>query len=94
MIDDALLATKLHQPPLRHNFVPRPRLMAKLDRVPAHKFTLITAPAGFGKTTLIREWIERCPHPVGWLSLDEQDNSPARLLRGCLKIRFLSKILP
>lgn len=79
-LSDTLLATKLHPPPLRRDFVPRQRLTAKLNRILESKLTLITAPAGFGKTTLIREWVEPYGHSVAWLSLDEQDNSPARFL--------------
>ncbi|MCB0163726.1 MAG: hypothetical protein KDI79_05840 [Anaerolineae bacterium] len=75
-----LLATKLHKPPLRANIVPRRRLMAKLDRILAAKLALVMAPAGFGKTTLVRAWVETCGRPVAWLSLDEQDNSLERYL--------------
>jgi LuxR family maltose regulon positive regulatory protein len=78
--NDALLATKLHLPPLRRDFVARQRLTAKLSRILESKLTLITAPAGFGKTTLIQAWVESWGQPVAWLSLDEQDNSPVRFL--------------
>ena len=44
------------------------------------KLTLISAPAGFGKTTLVSEWVAGCGRPVAWLSLDEGDNDPARFL--------------
>ncbi|MCQ3980066.1 MAG: helix-turn-helix transcriptional regulator, partial [Anaerolineae bacterium] len=79
-LNDTLLATKLHPPPLRRDFVPRQRLTVKLNHILESKLTLITAPAGFGKTTLIREWVEPYGHPIAWLSLDERDNSPARFL--------------
>ena len=46
----------------------------------ARKLTLVSAPAGFGKTTLVTEWLSRLEHPVAWLSLDEEDNDPARFL--------------
>jgi len=62
--------------------VPRPRLIQRLDeglRL-GHRLTLICAPAGFGKTTLLSEWVGRCGRPVAWLSLDESDNDPARFL--------------
>ena len=75
-----LLATKLHKPPLRANIVPRRRLTAKLDRIVAARLALVTAPAGFGKTTLVRAWVETCGLPVAWLSLDEHDNSLGRYL--------------
>ncbi len=80
----SLLQTKLFMPPLRPFNVPRPHLVAKLnDRLWFdgrfhHPLTLISAPAGFGKTSLVVEWLARPPAPVAWLSLDEADNDPAR----------------
>lgn len=56
---ETLLATKFQLPPMRKEYVPRPRLMAKLSHVLERKVTVITAPAGFGKTTVVREWIEK-----------------------------------
>jgi LuxR family maltose regulon positive regulatory protein len=56
------------------------------------KLTLISAPAGFGKSTLIGEWIVRCRRPVAWLSLDQNDNDPARFL--IYLIGALQTILP
>jgi LuxR family maltose regulon positive regulatory protein len=56
-----LLATKLYVPPLRPELVPRPRLVERLNAGLQRKLTLVSAPAGFGKTTLIAEWI----HGVG-----------------------------
>jgi LuxR family maltose regulon positive regulatory protein len=44
------------------------------------KLTLISAPAGFGKATLVSEWVAGCKQPVAWLSLDEADNDPARFI--------------
>ena len=75
-----LLQTKLYIPPPRPNLVPRPRLLERLNAGLRGKFTLISAPAGFGKTTLLSEWIDSCERPVAWLSLDEGDNDPARFL--------------
>jgi LuxR family maltose regulon positive regulatory protein len=78
-----LLATKLHVPAPRGQLVPRPHL---LDRPgPAPPLTLVSAPAGFGKTTLLAEWIARSMRRepamhVGWLSLDDGDNDPSRFL--------------
>lgn len=82
-----VLATKLFVPPQRHQAVERPRLTAKLvegERA-GRKLTLISAPAGFGKTTLLGQWIavtsQRDPAMgVAWLSLEESDNDPARFL--------------
>lgn len=77
-----LLASKLYIPPIRPNLVPRPRLVEKLRTGLKHgKLTLISAPAGYGKTTLLSEWIDQCDHAVCWLSLDERDNDPARFLK-------------
>ena len=80
-----ILATKLYIPRPRPNVVHRPHLIERLDeglqRTPG--VTLISAAAGFGKTTLVSEWISTLTGSevrVGWLSLDEGDNAPARFL--------------
>src|SRR5215213_980234 len=75
-----LLATKLYIPPPRPNVVLRPRLSERLKDGLGRKLTLISAPAGFGKTTLISAWITACDRKVAWLSLDEGDSDPARFL--------------
>jgi len=77
-----ILATKLYIPPARTQLVPRPRLIERMKEglSSRRKLTLISAPAGFGKTTLVREWIVNCERPVAWLSLDEGDNENTRLL--------------
>jgi LuxR family maltose regulon positive regulatory protein len=75
-----LLQTKLYVPPLRPFLVPRPRLVEKLTERLDNKLTLISAPAGFGKTSLISEWVQQCERAVSWASLDEGDNDPARFL--------------
>ncbi len=75
-----LLATKLYIPPVRSNIVLRPRLTGRLNEGQARKLTLISAPAGFGKTTLLNEWLAQCGRPAAWLSLDDRDNDPARFL--------------
>ena len=71
-----LLATKLYIPPARPNRVPRPRLIEQLNNL--RPLTLISAPAGFGKTTVLSDWIPQSHHCVTWLSLDEDDNDPIR----------------
>jgi LuxR family maltose regulon positive regulatory protein len=73
-----ILNTKLFIPRPRKNLVSRQRLIERLNAGQEKKLTLIAAPAGFGKTTLLSEWIPRSPHCVTWLSLDEGDNSPSR----------------
>jgi LuxR family transcriptional regulator, maltose regulon positive regulatory protein len=77
-----LLQTKLYAPQLRPSFVPRPRLIERLNQglQTGGKLTLISAPAGFGKTTLVSEWIAGCERPFAWLSLDERDNDLVRFL--------------
>ncbi|MCZ7674114.1 MAG: hypothetical protein M5U34_46815 [Chloroflexi bacterium] len=75
-----LLQTKLYVPRLRPSLVPRPHLIEKLNRGVHRKLTLISAPAGFGKTTLISEWIAGGKRPFAWLSLDEQDSELTRYL--------------
>jgi len=75
-----LLATKLFIPATRQTTVPRPQLAARLDASLSHPLTLVAAPAGFGKTTLVSTWARRQPTPVAWLSLDEGDNDPVRFL--------------
>jgi len=72
----ALLGTKFYIPPARPNRVPRPRLIEQLN-IP-RPLALIAAPAGFGKTTLLSDWIPQSQHCVTWLSLDEDDNDPIR----------------
>ncbi|HEY6075008.1 MAG TPA: hypothetical protein VIV15_16920, partial [Anaerolineales bacterium] len=74
------MATKLYVPPPRPKVVSRPRLIERLNEGLQRKLTLISASAGFGKTTLVSEWVASCGRPVAWLSLDEGDNDPARFL--------------
>jgi LuxR family maltose regulon positive regulatory protein len=73
----SLLATKLYLPRSRPDRADRPRLLARLNEALLQPLTLICAPPGFGKTTLLSEWIPRSEHCVAWLSLDETDNDPA-----------------
>jgi LuxR family maltose regulon positive regulatory protein len=81
------LLTKFYIPPLRPELVPRPRLIQRLNTGMERKLTLVSAPAGYGKTTLLSEWVHQpadngatSPLPVAWLSLDEADNDPTRFL--------------
>ena len=83
-----LLETKLHPPRLPALLVPRTHLLTLLDAGHRQKLTLVHAPAGFGKTTLVTQWIvhrqaqavaaQRTPSPVAWISLDSGDNDPIR----------------
>jgi LuxR family maltose regulon positive regulatory protein len=75
-----ILTTKLYIPPPRPNLVSRPRLIARLNAGLRHKLTLVSAAAGFGKTTLVAEWLAECRRPAAWLSLDDEDNDPIRVL--------------
>ena len=74
---DVLLATKLHVPGPRPGFVARPRLAGAL----AGGLVLVCAPAGFGKTALLADWLRSGGRPVAWLSLDAGDNDPVRFWR-------------
>ncbi|MHB1132478.1 MAG: LuxR C-terminal-related transcriptional regulator [Chloroflexota bacterium] len=77
-----LLATKLRQPRLRASIVSRERLTERLDSGRSRVLTLVSAPAGFGKTTLLSEWLAGAAPdvPTAWLSLDKDDNDPVRFL--------------
>ncbi|HEY1002195.1 MAG TPA: hypothetical protein VGD83_21400, partial [Streptosporangiaceae bacterium] len=76
-----LLLTKLHPPGPRPDFLPRPRLAARLDEALSRGLVLVCAPAGYGKTSLLASWARNSRHPVAWLSLDASDNDPARFWR-------------
>jgi hypothetical protein len=72
----AILTTKLSVPTLPGQRTPRPRLIERLDAGLTCKLTLVCAPAGFGKTTLLAEWMAQGDDSFAWLSLDKQDNDP------------------
>ena len=75
-----LLETKLYVPLLRSDLVQRTYLIDRLNKGMHHKLTLISAPAGFGKTTLLREWIFKNEAQVAWISLDKGDNDPVHFI--------------
>jgi LuxR family transcriptional regulator, maltose regulon positive regulatory protein len=75
-----LLATKLHLPRPRAQLVPRTHLVERLQQAVAGALTLVSAPAGFGKTTLLAQWRASTHAPVAWLSLEPEDNEPTRFL--------------
>jgi LuxR family maltose regulon positive regulatory protein len=77
---DTLIRTKLHLPFIRPGLVCRPRLQARIAEGLRGPLTLITAPAGFGKTTLVASCVAGCGMPVAWLSLDKNDNQAGRFL--------------
>lgn len=79
----SVLATKLYIPSPRTDAVPRARLIRMLDAGMQGRLTLVCAPAGYGKTTLLAQWIAASGAPVAWLSLDEGDNDASRFL-ACL----------
>jgi LuxR family maltose regulon positive regulatory protein len=78
---DALLATKLHLPRPRPGLLARARLLERLDRGMARELTLVCAPAGFGKTSLLGDWARHSRRTVAWLSLDAGDDDPVRFWR-------------
>ena len=85
-----IFSAKLFIPPIRPELVPRPQLIESLNGGLHRKLTLLSAPAGYGKTTLVSEWVDtlrldaadesQIAYRIGWLSLDEGDNDPARFL--------------
>jgi len=77
---DLLLRTKFHLPSTRPNLVSRPRLQEQIRQGLRGPLTLVIAPAGFGKTTLVTSCIAACGMPVAWLSLEQNDNEPGRFL--------------
>lgn len=83
----SILQTKLYLPPLRPSLVGRPELLHRLNRPQEGQVTVLSAPAGFGKTSLIAEWAGQkdetfpCGRPIAWLSLDEGDNDLVRFWR-------------
>lgn len=80
LIAGAINPTKLYAPRRRPTLVGRPRLVARIHGGSWRPITLIVAPAGYGKTTLVSQWMAETERPVAWLSLDEDDNDPLRFL--------------
>ncbi len=80
MTENTLLMAKLHIPPLRSDYVPRPRLVARLQEGLGRKLTVLSTPAGFGKTTLLCEWLKQTNLPAAWVSLDDGDNDHGRFI--------------
>src|SRR5215470_3349584 len=97
---DDLLATKLHLPRPRPGFIPRPRLVSRLDEGLARGLVVVCAAAGYGKTVALADWARRSGRPVAWLSLDAGDNDPVRFWRhvvaavGPVKPGVAERLLP
>jgi len=87
-----LLATKLYVPRARPELVPRPRLLEQLTQGLAGQLIVLSGPAGFGKTTLLCQWLTELDCPVAWLTLDAEDNDPARFLR--YLVAALQRLVP
>jgi LuxR family maltose regulon positive regulatory protein len=90
--DFRIIPTKLNRPAIDSRWIVRPRLLSAFDDALGRKLTLISAPAGYGKTTLAAQWLAHIPHPSAWLSLDEHDSDPDRFLR--YVIASIRKIFP
>jgi LuxR family maltose regulon positive regulatory protein len=86
------LSTKLYIPPVRPTLIPRPRLYDRLAPTNANRLVLVSAPPGYGKTTLISSWLAENKCPACWLSIDESDNDPVRFLQ--YLTRCLAQIIP
>lgn len=91
-MDTLILPTKLFAPPLRPGWILRQRLIEQLNARSQCKLILVSAPAGYGKTTLISSWLHETKIPSSWLSLDEGDNDPVRFFQ--YFITSLQKIIP
>lgn len=76
-----MLLTKIHIPHVGNNIVHRSDLYERLNIGLSRKLILISAPAGFGKTTIVSDWIDQNKIPAAWFSLDKMDNDPADFLR-------------
>lgn len=88
-----ILATKLYVPLPPPTAIARPHLIDRLDASLGGRLTLVCAPAGFGKTTLLSEWLDLCQYPSAWLSLDEADRDPVSLGSSSLIQRTLTECL-
>ena len=80
MTIDPILRTKLFIPPLREDTISRPRLIERINQNITNKALFISAPAGFGKSTLLAEWAAQSALPVCWVSLDQTENDPVNFL--------------
>src|SRR5262245_47524316 len=97
---DSLVAAQLRIPHLRADRLARPDLVRRIEAAAERALLLVSAPPGFGKSTLLADWAGRSRRPVAWLSLDPEDNDPARFWRyvaaGIEQVRpgLESRVLP
>src|SRR5262245_54345839 len=89
---EPIITTKVSVPPLRPGLVERPRLLTLLDEAAARSLALVAAPAGFGKSTQVAAWLRDRRQPAAWLSIDQNDNDPARFL--IYLLRALQPVVP
>ena len=88
-----VLRTKLHRPPVVKDHLHRQRLLDRLDQHRHRPLTLVSAPAGYGKSILISSWLDTSKRPGAWLSLDENDNDLRRfLLNASILERFCAPL--
>jgi LuxR family maltose regulon positive regulatory protein len=78
--EQIVIQTKLNRPAMVANSVERPRLISRLDEALKGRVTLISAPAGYGKTTLVLQWLDQRRMPAAWFAVDETDSDPDRFL--------------
>src|SRR5215472_3392685 len=78
---DPLLATKLQVPRVRRDTLPRPRLIERVEEASTRELVLVSAPAGFGKSTVLAAWARSTQRSVAWLSLDPGDNEASSFWR-------------
>lgn len=93
-MSQSILTTKLYTPPVRPKMIRRHQLLERLNKglLHNHKLTLVFAPAGFGKTTLLSDWIAACGRKAAWLSLEQADSDLTRFLT--YLVAALQKIAP
>ncbi len=89
---ETIRSTKLFAPAIRPDCVSRPRLIARINTGMEKALILISAPAGYGKTTLVCSWLHETKTPYTWVSLDEDDNNPIHFLQYLLTA--LQKVVP
>jgi LuxR family maltose regulon positive regulatory protein len=77
---NSLIHTKLHRPPVAEEHMHRQNLLERFNYRRYRQLTLVSAPAGYGKSTLVSCWLEACDVPSAWLSLDEDDNNLRQFL--------------